>query len=100
MNIFVGNLAYTATEEDGMTGEAMPHRPCELCGDLTPVLHLHEDHDHGWDALCLPCFRLQQPPDPPPPLWARRPPRPGLGRPRRGPRCQEEAPTEDDEVAW
>jgi hypothetical protein len=71
-----------------MKGETLPDRPCELCGDLTPVLALYEDHDHGWDALCAACWRLQQPPDAAPePRWLRPPGRqPGRSpRPRHAP---------------
>lgn len=82
-----------------MTGAEMPDTPCELCGDSTPFLRLYQDPDHGWDALCPACWRLQQPPDPAPP-WPRLPWRPGLDRPRRGPRHQEEAPTEHEEEVW
>ena len=49
-----------------MTGETIPDLPCELCGDVTPGVPLHEDPEHGWDALCRACWRLQQPPDPDP----------------------------------
>lgn len=71
-----------------MTGEPCPDTPCELCGDLTPVVHLYEDPDHGWDALCAACWRLQQPPDAAPAPPALRAPwrPPGRGpRPRHAP---------------
>jgi hypothetical protein len=38
--------------------------PCELCGDVTPGAARYDDPDQGWDALCLACWQLQQPPDP------------------------------------
>jgi hypothetical protein len=81
-----------------MTVEEIPNAPCELCGDLTPVLHLHEDADHGWDALCLVCWRLQQPTDTAT-ARASLPWRPGLGRTRRGRQRPEEGASAGEEDA-
>lgn len=34
---------------------------CELCGDATPTRLLHQDPEHGWEALCPACAVLQSP---------------------------------------
>jgi hypothetical protein len=58
-----------------------PGTPCDLCGDVTPGAARYDDADRGWDALCLACWQLQQPPEQAPER-ARRPWLTGLGHAR------------------